>query len=183
MLIFERWWLRPQTPVPTVDGGLAPRLPLASVGWGLRPWPPNTAPPIGNFWLRACKQNKILKLSDIYTYKVAIFLQRFCHNKLPITCLQSWAPATWKVAALPLFGKKSSGAAAYRYSNKKVAPLPLLKKIISKKNDGIQIRYLMMKFQLYLRKLIIQAFLRYRFRLQSALAGLNGRQVSKSPFN
>ena len=30
---------------------------------------------------------------------------------------QSWAPATWKVAALPLplFGKKSSAAAAYRY--------------------------------------------------------------------
>ena len=27
---------------------------------------------------------------------------------------------------LPLFGKKSSGGAAYRYSNKKVAPLPLL---------------------------------------------------------
>ena len=86
---------------------------------------------------------------------------------------QSWAPATSKVAALPLFGKKSSGAAAYRYSNKKVAPLPLLarktaaaaacrhryfKKINSKKSDGIQIRYLMVKFQLYLRKLIIQAF-------------------------
>ena len=48
---------------------------------------------------------------------------------------QSWAPATWKVAALllPLFGKKSSGAAAYRYLNKKVAPLPLLEKINSKK--------------------------------------------------
>ena len=41
---------------------------------------------------------------------------------------QSWAPVTWKVAGLPLplFGKKSSGAAAYRYSDKKVAPLPLL---------------------------------------------------------
>ena len=74
-----------------------------------------------------------------------------------------------KSTALPLFGKKSSGAAAYRYSNKKVAPLPLLacktaaaaatlKKINSTKNDGIQIRYLMVKFQLCLRKLIIQAF-------------------------
>ena len=31
-----------------------------------------------------------------------------------------------KVAALPLLRKKSSGAAAYRYSNEKVAPLPLL---------------------------------------------------------
>ena len=29
-------------------------------------------------------------------------------------------------AGHPLFGKKSSGAAAYCYSNKKVAPLPLL---------------------------------------------------------
>ena len=32
------------------------------------------------------------------------------------------------------------------------------KKINSKKSDGIQIRYLMVKFQLYLRKLIIQTF-------------------------
>ena len=39
--------------------------------------------------------------------------------------IQSWAPATWKEAALPLFGKTSSGAAVYRYSNKKVAPLLL----------------------------------------------------------
>ena len=41
---------------------------------------------------------------------------------------QSWAPATWKVAALPLllFCKKNSDPAANRYSNKKVAPLPLL---------------------------------------------------------
>ena len=55
-----------------------------------------------------------------------------------------WAPAGHP----PLFGKKSSGAAAYRYSNKKVAPLPLLacKKINSTKNDGIQKRYLMVKF-------------------------------------
>ena len=83
---------------------------------------------------------------------------------------QSWAPATRKVAALPLplFGKKSSGAAAYCYSNKKVVPLPLLAcktaaaaatlKKNSTKNDGIQIRYLTVKFQLYLPKLIIQAF-------------------------
>ena len=63
---------------------------------------------------------------------------------------------------LPLFGRKSSGAAAYRYLNEKVAPLPLLayktaagascrcryfEKINSKKNDGIQMRYLMVKFQ------------------------------------
>ena len=74
---------------------------------------------------------------------------------------------------LPLFGKKSCGAAAYRYSNKKVAPLPLLacktaaaaaccyryfKNINSTKNDGIHIRYLMVKFQLCLQKLVIQAF-------------------------
>ena len=50
-----------------------------------------------------------------------IVLFRFYSNK------QSWAPATLKVAALPLqlFGKKSSAAAACRYLNKKVAPLPL----------------------------------------------------------
>ena len=40
--------------------------------------------------------------------------------------MQSWAPATSKVAPLPLFGKRSSGAAACRYLNEKVAPLPLL---------------------------------------------------------
>ena len=48
---------------------------------------------------------------------------------------QSWAPATCM---------QNSG----RY----------FKKINSTKNDGIQIRYLMVKFQLFLRKLIIQAF-------------------------
>ena len=31
------------------------------------------------------KQNKILKLSDIYTYEVAIFMHKFCNKKLPIT--------------------------------------------------------------------------------------------------
>ena len=64
---------------------------------------------------------------------------------------------------LPLYGKKSSGTAAYRYLNKKVVPLPLLacktaaacrcryfKNMNSKKNDGIQMRYLILKFQLYL---------------------------------
>ena len=56
-----------------------------------------------------------------------------------------------------LFGKKSSVTAAYRYSNKPVALLPLLacktaaaaayfKKINNKKNDDIQIRYPMIKF-------------------------------------
>ena len=43
-------------------------------------------------------------------------------------------------------------------------------------------RYLMEKFQLYLRKLIIQAF-QILVQVTIALAGLNGRQVSKSPFN
>ena len=28
--------------------------PLASGSWGLRPQTPQTAPPIANFWLRAC---------------------------------------------------------------------------------------------------------------------------------
>ena len=40
--IFERWGLRPQTPVPPAAGGGAPR-------------PPNS-PPIANFWLRACEE-------------------------------------------------------------------------------------------------------------------------------
>ena len=31
------------------------------------------------------KQNKILKLSDIHTYEVAIFMHKFCNKKLPIT--------------------------------------------------------------------------------------------------
>ena len=37
-------------------GGFAPRPPLASGGWRLRPQTPQTAPPIANFWLRACSQ-------------------------------------------------------------------------------------------------------------------------------
>ena len=47
--IFERWGLRPQTPVPPAAGGFAPK-PPASGGWGLRP---QTSPPIANFCLRA----------------------------------------------------------------------------------------------------------------------------------
>ena len=31
------------------------------------------------------KQYKIPKLSDIYTYEVAIFMHKFCNKKLPIT--------------------------------------------------------------------------------------------------
>ena len=63
--IFERWGLRPQTPVPPAAGGFAPK-PPASGSWGLRPQTPiglrrlgapppdpKTAPPIANFWLRA----------------------------------------------------------------------------------------------------------------------------------
>ena len=34
------------------------------------------------------KQNKMLKLSDLYTYEVAIFMQKFLHKKLPITYLE-----------------------------------------------------------------------------------------------
>ena len=39
--IFERWGLHPQ---PPAAGGFAPRPPLASGGWGLRPQNPKTAP-------------------------------------------------------------------------------------------------------------------------------------------
>ena len=37
--IFERWELRPQTPLPPAAGGFATRTP-ASGGWGLRPQTP-----------------------------------------------------------------------------------------------------------------------------------------------
>ena len=43
--IFERWGLRPQTPVSPAAGGLAPGPQLTtSGGWGLRPQTPQTAP-------------------------------------------------------------------------------------------------------------------------------------------
>ena len=64
--IFERWGLRPQTPVPPAAGGFAPK-PPASGSWGLCPQTPigrrrlgappphpQNSPPIANFWLRAC---------------------------------------------------------------------------------------------------------------------------------
>ena len=75
-----------------------------------------------------------------------------------------------KSSANAAIWQKSIAAAAYRYLNKKVAALWLLacktaaaaaccyfKKINSKENDGIQMRYLMVKFLLYLRKLFIPA--------------------------
>ena len=107
--------------------------------------------------------------------------------------IQSWAPATWKVASLPLFGEKNSGTAVCRYINKKLAPLPLLahkttaaaatlEKYLAKKNNGIWIGYPIVNFQLYLRKLQFKLF-KYWYRLQSASAGLNDKQVSKSQFN
>ena len=37
--IFERWGLRPHTPVPPAAGGFDPK-PPASGGWGLRPQTP-----------------------------------------------------------------------------------------------------------------------------------------------
>ena len=43
--IFERWGLRPHTPVPPAAGGFSPK-PPASGGWGLRPQTPKTAPPL-----------------------------------------------------------------------------------------------------------------------------------------
>ena len=42
--IFERWQLRPQTPVPPAAGGFNPRPPLAFGGWGLCPQTPKTSP-------------------------------------------------------------------------------------------------------------------------------------------
>ena len=43
--IFERWGLRPQTPMPSATGGFAPE-PPGSGGWGLCPQTPKTAPPL-----------------------------------------------------------------------------------------------------------------------------------------
>ena len=45
--IFERWGLRPQTPVPPADGGFAPKTPTSG-GWEYRP-----QTPIGLWRLRA----------------------------------------------------------------------------------------------------------------------------------
>ena len=44
----------PPNPQPPAAGGFAPRPPLASGSWGLRPQIPPNSPPIANFWLRAC---------------------------------------------------------------------------------------------------------------------------------
>ena len=49
--IFERWGLRPQTPVPPAAGGLPPN-PQPPAAGGEAPRPPKQ-PPIANFWLRA----------------------------------------------------------------------------------------------------------------------------------
>ena len=43
----------PPNPQSPAAGGITPRPPLASGGWGLRPQTPQTAPPIANFLLRA----------------------------------------------------------------------------------------------------------------------------------
>ena len=67
--IFERWGLRPQTPVPPAAGGFAPKPPaygsppqLQISGYApgssckqtpIANRPPKQPPPIANFWLRA----------------------------------------------------------------------------------------------------------------------------------
>ena len=50
----------PPNPQPPAAGDEASKPPLASGGWGLSPQTPKTAPPIANFWLRACFKPKIL---------------------------------------------------------------------------------------------------------------------------
>ena len=50
--IFERWGLRPHTPVPPAAGGFAPK-PQPPAAGGFAPRPPKQPPPIANFWLRA----------------------------------------------------------------------------------------------------------------------------------
>ena len=44
---FERWGLRPETPVPPAAVGFAPS-PPASGGWGLSPHTPKPSPPLRN---------------------------------------------------------------------------------------------------------------------------------------
>ena len=57
-----------KTPVPPAAGGFAPRPPLASGGWGLRPQTSKTAPPLripGNapdFWYCSVLQLQFTKL-------------------------------------------------------------------------------------------------------------------------
>ena len=65
--------------------------------------------------------------------------------------LKSSAAATTSQNPLTLLKRKSSAAAATWVQNS--GRCHYLQSINSKKNDGIQIRYLLMKFQLYLRKL------------------------------
>ena len=54
----------PPNPQPPEAGGFAPRPPLASGGWGLRPQTPQTAPPIANFWLRACLSVQLIAVTE-----------------------------------------------------------------------------------------------------------------------
>ena len=86
-----------------------------------------------------------------------------CWPELGIRYLKSSgaaAAAIWQKkqrrCRLSLLKSKSSAAAATCMQNG--GRCRYFKKINSTKNDGIQIRYLMVKFQLYLRKLIIQGF-------------------------
>ena len=94
----------------------------------------------------------------------------------------SAAAAIWQKkqrrCRLSLLKQKSSAAACIQNSGH----CRYFKKISSKKNNGIQIRYPIVKFQLYLRKLQFN-LLSYWYRLQSALASLSGNQVSKSHIN
>ena len=64
----------PPNPQPPAAGGIAPRPPLASGGWGLRPQTPQTAPPITNFWLRAWVQ------APLFLSKILAAPLYFCSN-------------------------------------------------------------------------------------------------------
>ena len=73
---------------------------------------------------------------------------------------------------LLLLKLKSSAAATTCLQNN--GRCRYFRKISSKRNDGIQIQYPMVKFQLYLRKLQFK-LLKYWYMLQSTLAGLNDK--------
>ena len=65
-------------PQPPTAGGFAPRPPLASRGWGLRPPDPHNIPPIANFWLRAWSRKRHVSMQNCYRYFVSDYDMKQC---------------------------------------------------------------------------------------------------------
>ena len=77
--MFERWGLRPQTPVPRAAEGFAPK-PPASGGWGLCPQTPNTAPPLRISGYAPASQHVFLCFS---LFESGIILRILSYFQLP----------------------------------------------------------------------------------------------------